>query len=80
MVGIQQAYGNLSEALTMKKLSNDNELVYFKGGKITRTEANRVGTALGFGGLGVAVTFLIGANTSPGGKGIVLGFALVGYL
>ena len=64
----------------MKKPSNDNDFVYFKGGKITRTESKRVMLALGSGVLGVALTFLIGANSSPGGKGIVLGFALAGYL
>ena len=36
--------------------------------------------ALGLGVIGVALTFFIGAYSSPGGKGLVLWFALAGYL
>jgi hypothetical protein len=64
----------------MKKLCNDDDFVYFKGGKITRTESKRVMLALGFGVLGIALTFLVGANSSPGGKGIMFVFTVAGYL
>jgi hypothetical protein len=67
----------------MKKGNDDNQLVYFKGGLITKLEFKRAMIAILFGVIGIAIGAFInqgvaGPNTIT--KIIVLIFTVAGYL
>jgi hypothetical protein len=67
----------------MKKSNNDSDLVYFKGGKVTRLQYKRAMVCLGFGVLGIVFTFFTNKSVTESntiGKAIVWFFVVAGYL
>ena len=63
----------------MKK-DEDDYIVLFKGSKLSKREANKVGLSIIFGLIGIAVSFLItGLKNSLVDIVIILAFVLVGY-
>ena len=67
----------------MKKENDDNDLVYFKGGLITKLQFKRALVGIAFGLVGVACSLLINQGPSESNtitKIIVFIFTLVGYL
>ena len=66
----------------MKKRNDDNELIYFKGGLISKLEFKRAMIAILFGVIGIALGLYINqgiAGPNSGTKILVLILTVVGY-
>ena len=64
----------------MKNKEKDDYIVPFKGAKLSKREANKVGLSIIFGIIGIVVSLAtIGTNNKTIGFIIVAAFALFGY-
>ena len=71
---------NLLVALQMSKKSKDEYFVLFRGVKISKCEANRIGVGLIFGFVGAIIsTFLIGPENRIVAIIVCILFVAIGY-
>jgi threonine/homoserine/homoserine lactone efflux protein len=64
----------------MNKREKDNYVVLFKGAKLSRREANKVGLGIIFGVIGIFISIVVGVESKLIASILIFTFAAVGYL